>query len=324
MKSLLSRLPWRALRLTALFAIALMTLAAPPVRADESNTIRVLATAIDLYSGAYYAQEEGFFKRAGLDVQITTLASGGAVGTALAGGSAEIGVSNVVNVATAFARGVPFTLIAGAGLYSTQASPTAVYVAKSSALRTAQDLEGKTVGVASLNDLATLALRKWITDHGGDPTKVRMIEMGYPEMIAGLSAGRIDAATLTEPFQTAARNGSARLFAKPFDAVAPEFNIGVWATTRSWAQAHPDLVKKFVAAIYAAAKWANTHQRESAQILANVAKADPKQMSEMTRAVQSTSLTAAHIQPALDIAYQFQLTNTRLNASDLIWDPGKP
>jgi NitT/TauT family transport system substrate-binding protein len=311
-------------RLTALFAIALLMVAAPPVRADDANTIHVLATAIDLYSGAYYAQEEGFFKRAGLDVQITTLANGGAVGTALAGGSADIGVSNVANIATAVSHGVPFTLIAGAGLYSTDAAATAVYVAKSSSLRTAQDLAGKTIGVASLNDLATIAMRKWIIDRGGDPAKVRMIEMGYPEMIAALSAGRIDAATLTEPFQTEARNGDARLFAKPHDAIAREFNIGVWVTTRSWAQAHPELLKKFVAAIYAAAKWANTHQSESAQILAKVAKADPVQMSGTTRAVQSTNLTVAHIQPALDIVYQFQLTSSRLNAADLIWDPAKP
>lgn len=301
-----------------------LSAATVPVRADGPNAIHVLSTAVDIYSGAYYADAEGFFKREGLDAEITTLANGGAVGTAIAGGSGDVGVANLVSVATAIAHGVPLTIVAGAGLYSTQAAPTAVYVAKSSPLKTGADLEGKTVGVASLNDLATVALRKWINDHGGDYKKVKMIEMGYPEMIAGLAAGRIDAANLTEPFQTAARNGDARLFAKPFDAIAPEFNIGVWITTRTWAQAHPDLVKKFVAAIYAGAKWTNAHQDQSALILAKVAKADPKLMTGITRSIQSTDLTVAHVQPALDIAYQFGLVDKKLNAADLFWNPAKP
>ena len=188
----------------------------------------------------------------------------------------------MVLVATAIAKGVPLTVIAGGGLYSTHAPSTAVLVTKTSPLHTARDLEGKTVGVAALNDQATLALKKWLAANGADYKKVRMIELGYPEMIAGLTAGRIDAAMLAEPWQSAARNGGDRLYAKPFDSIAPEFNIGVWAATKSWAQAHPDLVRRFTGAIYAAAKWANSHHDESAQILAKYAKADPKMITPDT------------------------------------------
>jgi NitT/TauT family transport system substrate-binding protein len=310
-------------RLIALLTFVLLAFA-PPVRAEGPNTIHVLAVAIDLYSGAYYAQAEGFFKRAGLDVEITTLANGNVVGTALAGGTGDIGVSNLVQIAAATEHGVPLTVIAGAGMYSTRAASTALCVSKSSPIKTAKDLEGKTIAVAALNDQTSVALRKWLTEHGADYTKVHYIEMGYPEMIASLSARRIDAAMLAEPFQTAARSGDARLFAKPFDSIAPEFNIGVWATTRTWAKAHPDLVKKFAAAIYATAQWANTHHAETAQILAKTAKADPKMMNGMIRAIQSTNLTVAHLQPPLDFAYQFHLLSQKIDAADLIWDPNKP
>lgn len=313
----------RAVRAAALLAALLAPLASP-VRAAGPGTIHVLAVAIDLYSGAYYAQAEGFFKRAGLDVDVTTLANGNVVGTALAGGTGDIGVSNLVQIAAASERGVPLTVIAGAGMYSTRAASTALCVSKSSPLKTAKDLEGKTIAVAALNDQTAVALRKWLTENGADYNKVHTIEMGYPEMIASLSAGRIDAAMLAEPFQTAARKGDARLFAKPFDSIAPEFNIGVWATTRAWADAHPDLVKKFAAAIYASARWANTHHAESAQILAKTAKADPKTMSGMIRAIQSTDLTLAHLQPPLDVAYQFHLLDKKIDAAQLIWNPNKP
>ncbi len=306
-------------RLLLLVAIALLAVPGP-ARAEDANAIHVLAVPIDLYAQAYYAQDLGLFKAAGLDVAITTMANGGVVATALAGGSGDIGVSNTVQTATAIERGVPLTVIAGAGMYSTRAPSTAICVTKGSPLHTARDLEGKTLAVAALNDQSTIAVKKWMTDNGADYKKVRMIELAYPEMIAALPAGRIDAAMLAEPWQTTARSGDDRLFAKPFDSIAPEFNIGVWVTTRSWAQAHPDQVKRFAGAIYAAAKWANTHHDESALILAKYAKADPKVIGGMIRVVHSTDLEAGHIQPPLDAAFQFGQLRRRINASALIWD----
>ena len=310
------------LRRLWLFVAVGMLVISPPARADDATTIHVLAVPIDLYAQAYYAQDLGLFKAAGLDVEVTTLANGGVTATALAGGSGDIAVSNPVQIATAVSRGVPLTVIAGAGMYTTRAPSTAICVTKESPLHTARDLEGKTIAVAALNDQSTIALKKWLTENGADYKKVKMIELGYPEMIAALPAGRIDAAMLAEPWQTTARNGGDRLYAKPFDSIAPEFNIGVWATTRSWAQAHPDLVKRFAGAIYAAAKWANTHHDESALILAKYAKADPKVIGGMIRVVHSTDLEVGHIQPALDAAFQFQQLDKHMNASELIWAPG--
>jgi NitT/TauT family transport system substrate-binding protein len=310
----------KILRGLALILIFVAFAATRASSADDPNAIRVLAVPIDLYAQAYYAQDLGLFKAAGLNVDITTLANGGVTATALAGGSGDVGVTNTVQVATAIARGLPLTIIAGAGLYSTNAPSTAICVTKASPLRTAHDLEGKTLAVAALNDQSTVAMKKWMTDNGADYKKVRMIELGYPEMIAALPAGRVDAAMLAEPWQTTARNGGDRLFAKPFDSIAPEFNIGVWATTRAWAQAHPDLVKRFSGAIYAAAKWANTHHAESAQILAKYAKADPKVIAGMIRVLQSTDLTTNHVQPALDAAFQFQQMDRHMTASEIIWD----
>jgi NitT/TauT family transport system substrate-binding protein len=307
--------------LTALLlAAAVLGPAATPAGAQDANAVHVLAVANDLYAGAYYAQDQGFFKAAGLDVEITTLANGGAAATALAGGTGDIAVTNLVQLATAVAHGVPLTVIAGAGLYSTRAASTALCVLKTSPLRTAKDLEGKTIGVAALNDQATVALKKWLTENGADYKKVRMIELGYPEMIAGLGANRIDAAMLAEPWQTTARNGDERLFAKPFDSIAREFNIGAWASTRSWAAAHPESARRFASAIYAAAKWANAHHDESALILAKYAKADPKMIGGMIRSALSTDLTAAHVQPPLDAAFAFGQIDRRMSASELIWD----
>ncbi len=65
----------------------------------------------------YYAQDAGFFQKAGLDVEITILRSGPAVAAAIVGGDAQVGVSNVISLASAKLRGIPLSIIAPGGIF---------------------------------------------------------------------------------------------------------------------------------------------------------------------------------------------------------------
>jgi NitT/TauT family transport system substrate-binding protein len=300
------------------FAQALAALALPlPARA-QSSAVRVAEIAIDLYAEAYYAQDLGTFKKAGLAVDIGTFANGGTASTAVAGGAADVGVSNPVAIANAYTHGVPLTVLAGAGLYSSDAAPTALCVAKTSPLRTAKDVEGKTIALSALGDQAQIGVEEWLQKNGADPAKVKFVEVPFPEMGNALQQGRIDVAMIPEPALTIAQKTTARLFAKPFDAIAPRFLIGVWFTTTAWAQKNPDLAKRFVGAIYEAGRWANAHHDESAAILARYSKIDPATLHEMTRAVYATSLTPQMIQPPLDAAAKYGLISRPVTASELI------
>jgi len=307
----------------ASFAAGLGLLALPvPAGAQlASPAIRVAEIAIDLYAEAYYAQDLGLFKKAGLTVDISTFANGGTASTAVAGGAAEIGVSNPVAIANAFTHGVALTVLAGAGLYSSNAASTALCVAKNSPLRTAKDAEGKTIALSALGDQAQIGVQEWLQKNGADPTKVKFVEVPFPEMGNALQQGRIDIAMIPEPALTIAQKTTSRLFAKPFDAIAPQFLIGVWFTTAAWAQKNPDLAKKFVGAIYEAGRWANGHHDESAAILAKYSKIDPATLHEMTRAVYATTLTPQMIQPPLDAAARYGLLSRPVTAAELIAKP---
>jgi NitT/TauT family transport system substrate-binding protein len=301
------------------FAQGLGLLALPlAVRAQTGTTLRVAEIAIDLYAEAYYAQELGLFGKAGLSVEIATFANGGTASTAVAAGAADVGISNPVAIASAVTHDVALTVIAGAGLYSTNAASTALCVAKNSPLRTAQDAEGKTIALSALHDQAQIGVQDWLEKNGADPAKVKFVEVPFPEMGNALAQGRVDIAMIPEPALTVAENGPARLFAKPFDAIAPQFLIGVWFTTRDWVKQNPDAAKRFVAAIYEAGRWANAHHDESAAILAKYGKIDPATLRAMTRAVYATSLTPQMIQPPLDAASKYGLLSRPVTAGELI------
>ena len=48
-------------------------------------------------------------------------------------------------------------------------------VAKDSPLRSARDLDGKTIGVSGLNDIFSLGVRAWADQHGGDLVELAVI-----------------------------------------------------------------------------------------------------------------------------------------------------
>jgi NitT/TauT family transport system substrate-binding protein len=299
--------------------VAGLACAAIPLRAPaQPASVRIAEIAIDLYAEAYYAQDLGFFKTAGLNVEIATFSNGGTASTAVAGGAADVGVSNPVAIANAFTHGVPLTILAGAGLYSTNAASTALCVSKTSPLRTAKDAEGKTIALSALHDQAQIGVQEWLEKNGADPDEVKFVEVPFPEMGSALQQGRVDIAMIPEPALTIALETNSRLFAKPFDAIAPQFLIGVWFTTAGWLQKNGDSAKRFVGAIYQAGRWANAHHDESAAILARYSKIDPTTLHKMTRAVYATSLTPQMIQPPLDAAARYGLVSRRVGAGELI------
>jgi ABC-type nitrate/sulfonate/bicarbonate transport system substrate-binding protein len=310
---------WLRFSMIAL-ALAIGTLTSPTVTGAQTlATLKVAATANDTFAEAYYALDMGFFKKEGLDVNLQTFANGAAVSTAVAGGAADVGISNPVGLAGAFSHGAPFTLVAGGGMYATSAPTTVMCVAKDSPLRSAKDFEGKTIAVSGLKDLTQLGAVAWLSQHGADTSKIRFVEIPFAEMGPALQRGTIDGAVISEPSLTSALDkGEVRVFAKVFDAIAPQFLIGAWFTTTPFAQKNPELIKKFEAAIYDAARWANKNHDASAAILAKYSKIDAETAHRMTRCVYADSLTARIVQPPLDLAYKNNVLDKAIAAGAMI------
>ena len=132
----------------------------------------------------------------------------------------------------------------------------------------------------------------------------------------------VDAAVLTEPAYTvAAKEHHIKMFANVNTAIAPVYVSSCWFTTRPFAQAHPEHVRRFARAIYDAQKWANAHQDLSAEILTKYSKLDISLTRSMTRAHYAEQLRAADIQPFLDISVKYGGLSAPVSANDLIYQP---
>lgn len=307
------RAPIGALVLTALIA----TVSCPVAAQTAPIPLRVAATANDTYAEAYYAQDLGYFAKAGLDVQLTTFANGASVAQGVAGGAVDIGVSNVVQIAGAVEHNVPFELIAGGGLYSTDAATSELLVANDAPIKVAKDFEGKTIAVSTLKDLSAVAVQAWLTGNGADVTKISFVEVPFSAMGDSLARGTVAGAVISEPSLSMARTNGARVFAKPYDAIGKHFMISGWFTTSGFAKKNPDAVKRFTQAIVEAGRWATTHHAESAAILVKYAKLKPEMAAKMTRCGYAETLDPKLIQPAIDLAAHVHMIDHAIPASDL-------
>jgi NitT/TauT family transport system substrate-binding protein len=241
--------------------------------AQEPPVLHVAATANDSYASAYFAQDLGFFQRAGLNVELQTLNNGAAVSAAVVGGAVDIGVSTPVQLANAYVHGFPFVIVAPGALSTKQAPAAVVAVAHDSPIRSAKDLEGKTVAVNALKTGSELALDAWLTAGGVDIAKVKVIETVFSDMGPMLQRGTIAAGLENEPAQTLAiRQNGIQIIADPMAAIAPRFLISAWFSTTSFVRRNPDTIRRFTQAIVAANVYANDHQSETAPIIAKYAK----------------------------------------------------
>ncbi len=292
-------------------------LAAGHDAARADGPLRVGASPTDAAGEAFYAVDQGFFRAAGLDVELTILGNGPSLAAAVSSGAIDIAFSTVSPLAEAHVRGINFRVIAPALVYG--GVPTNVLlVAKDSPVQKAADLNGKVVAASALRDLTMYAALAWIDQNGGDVKSLKIIEMPFAQMGAALAGGRIAAASGAEPFITAARDET-RVLANVSAAVAPRYMVAGWFATDAWLQANGDAAKRFAGAIAQTARWANTHQQASATILTRYIKLPAALAATIMRATYGEGgPEPALIQPVLDVATKYGGL-PHVSVSDLIW-----
>jgi NitT/TauT family transport system substrate-binding protein len=314
---------WKPALRTALLLAAVALLTGRGSAAGPAQ-LRIALIPGDAAGQVFYAQELGLFAKAGLDVQIMNLNNGGAIAAAVVGGSADVGVSNVVSLAVAHERGLPFTILAPGGL-ALSAAPTngILAVPVSSPVRSAKDLNGKMIAVDALGSLPNLAGKAWIDANGGDSKTVKYVELGFPEMENAVIAGRVDAVSinLTVDATVNKPGDPLRTLGIVYDAISPRFASAVWFTTTTWTTEHPDTIKAFMNVMRQTAVWGNAHHHESALILAKYTKQTPEQIEGGTRVAYAPDNEAALYQPLIDLSAKYGALKATFPARDIMAAP---
>ena len=291
--------------------------AAPAAAFAQSKRVRVAISSDDAAAEPLYAQQLGYFKDANLDVDLQVLANGGEILAGLNSGAVDIGSANLLTVVTAFKKGVPLRIVAPASVFDGTVPQVALLVPANSPIRSAKDLEGKTIATNPVRGISSISTDLWMKKNGADPATVKWVEMPRGAMGPALQQGHVDAATMTEPFMTV-NKATTRLLAAPYTAVSPHFLTVVFSSSASWAQANPDLVGAFANVMRRTAIWANANQAASGAILAQKSEISPELIHQMQRVKYEPNLTAAGVQPCIDLAASAKLIDVPFPAQDML------
>lgn len=161
---------------------------------DKSATkeLKEVNVLLDWYPNAvhsflYAAEEQGYFKEAGLKVNLITPAGTDDGIKLVAAGKADLAISYPKQIILARGENIPVKSV-GAIVRS---SLNQLMVRKDSGVKTLKDLEGKKVGYASF-DIDKETVKAMVAQAGGDPSKVEFVDVGY-DLMPGIETKQVDA-----------------------------------------------------------------------------------------------------------------------------------
>lgn len=306
----------RVAAIRSLAALALSGLVSRAASA-ETQTLRVSFEPVNTLQPFYVAQDEGFFQKNDLTVVPQTANGGSAATAALVAGSLDIVSVNIVSMAQAREKGIPLVFVALSSLYSASSPADALLVPKGSPIKTARDLNGKTIATSNLKGLGYVGARLWIDANGGDSSTVRFIEMTFDLMPAMLQTHQVDAAMIAEPAMQRAWPTSTNL-GYAYDAIGSTVLISGWAATTSWVDQHRATGRRFNDALIEAEEWCDRNGDKAATIASRYLKMDTATIRAMSHAPYPERRNAIPLaQPLIDAAYKYGVLTSPLPAADL-------
>jgi NitT/TauT family transport system substrate-binding protein len=270
----------------------------------------------------FVAMEKGFFKAEGLELETLPLAGGAPIINGVVSGDLQFGWTNVISLYQARVEGFDFKLIAG-GATNVKAKKEshAILVANNAPVKTAKDLEGKTVAVNTLNNIVHLMAMAWIDKNGGSSSKVKFVEVPFPQMAATLSAGKVDAISVHEPFATAAgEKDGARVLAQPWGDVLPKFLIASWFASEKWLAKNKETGQAFVRAIGRGIDAIQADPEGSRAAMVKWAGLNPDLAGKIGLPVFEKGVSEKDIQATIDLTLKYKLISKAFQAREVISD----
>ncbi|MEU1516035.1 ABC transporter substrate-binding protein [Streptomyces sp. NPDC005811] len=232
----------------------------------------------------YLGVQKGFYEKHGLKLSITTAQGGAAIVPGVVSGQFQFGFSNMTSLMVAQSNNVPVKAVSN-GIASTGVQGKdfgAITVKKDSPITSAKDLEGKKVAINTLKNINETAVRESVRKAGGDPDKVRFVELAFDQMPAALAGGQIDAAMVVEPALATVKSQGGVEIASPLVDVAPNLTVAMYFTSTQYEQKNPAVVKKFQEATAESLAYADAHPDEVRQIVTTYTKIPASVLAQVT------------------------------------------
>lgn len=203
-------------------------------------------------AGLFIAYEKGFFRDEGLDVELVGFKAAPQILPSLATSQVQVSGSAVTPALfNAVRRGVGLKLVADKGQVSKGFGWAALAIRSdlASTIKEFKDLKGRKIAVPGKGVSSAAQLGKALELGGLGPNDIEFVELGLPDMVAGLTNKAIDGAILLEPFVTLAVSRNVAIRWKGVDEFLPfKGQNGVIIYSEQFAAEQPEAAKRWMVA----------------------------------------------------------------------------
>ena len=248
--------------------LLLFLLFAAPGASDARITIGLSSVNI-AFLPVYVAQEKGFFKDEGLDVQFVMFNAGSTNLQSLMGG--DIQMMGSAFVETLGGRAAGFDIKNFWGICNLM--PFELY--SNTNFRSLKDAKGKRFAISRFGSLTDFLTRATLQHHGVDPKDVTILQIGStPARFAALAAGAVDASVVWFPVTEIAKGQG---FRKLFDLkeMFPEWPYETFAARETWLSKERADVIKFLRAYQRGVKHTWDNKDDAVRAMRKYVKIDP-------------------------------------------------
>ena len=272
----------------------------------------------------YLGIKKGFFKEQNLTITPKLAEGGAAITPAVLSGDFQIGFSNNVSLLIAASKGLPVQVISEGVLGGKDKSEAwaDLLVQKKGPIKTAKDLEGKTIAVNTLKNICEVTIKASLAKQGVNVNSLKFLEVPFPDMNAALDAGRVDGACVVEPFVSQGKAGKARGIDPFYVNTAPDLTVATYFTSRQYAEQNPEVVDRFVTAINKSLDYAQAHPDETRAVLTDYTPIPAAAAKAIKLPVWRSDLTTGTIERLSQLSKQYGLIDKEPDLNTLIRSQG--
>ena len=272
-------------RCFAVFALLVLSATAP---AMAQTKVRLGYMPIAEELPKFVASEKGFFKKQGLDVELLRFESGPDMGTALLGGSIQIGMIGTPGLINAAVAGRPLVAIVDNGSNVVGRSGyeyyTGLVVLDESPVKNIGDLKGKKIALnvlkANSEAQTVLQVLRWNRENPNralDLNKdVQFVMLPFGSMPTALEKGIVDVASMIEPFMTQLSMKRKVRVVTPVSYALPNWPVSFGIVRRDYGEKNIDVLQKYRASWFEAVRWIGANQGEARAIMQKYAGVPPE------------------------------------------------
>ncbi|HRO95208.1 ABC transporter substrate-binding protein [Citricoccus sp.] len=290
-----------------------------PAGSGELTEISVGTIAIASSTELRYGVAEGIFQDHGLDVELVEGQGGAALLPAVQTRATEFAVGNPMSVLTAADQGLPMKIVSGYSWSSPGGEDiNAVIARKDSGITDFVDLQDQTVSVNAVHTLGDLSIMEATERAGGDPARIKFNEMPFPDMLAQLEQGNVDAVWLPEPFLSRALADPENVVVGyPNQEVMDGMPLTIAFTSEGFAEEQPQVVDAFRDALNESAERAAQDEDGVRAMLPEFLKMDEATAQTIKLEPAHTDLPVEKMQTIYDLMLKYGMADNPLDVESL-------